>query len=190
VKLDNRLSISERNTNISECLYNLALRASLLHHFITSRGNFCTQIPQIVLFLNLAILFTTSIIRRKKKSTLGNYIIQLIPQDAKEIIMPQCGRSTGKDKGAIPTVLYYSDRRKAVTNELGRPYEHRHISIHYLQQDALSHHALQCTRIPSSKFLLAFLRLLIQLIQFFTQVPFYICQTRLRLYGKSIYEAL
>jgi len=65
VKLDNRLSISERNTNISECLYNLALWASLLHHFITSRGNFCTQIPQIVLFLSLAILFTTFIIRRK-----------------------------------------------------------------------------------------------------------------------------
>jgi len=77
--------------------------------------------------------------------------------------MSQCGRSMGKDKGAIPTVLYYSDRRKTVTNELGRPYE-RITHQHYLQRDALLHHALQCTQIPSSKFLLAFLRLLIQLI--------------------------
>lgn len=65
--------------------------------------------------------------------------------------MPHCGQSTlSKDKGAIPTVLYYSDnRRKVVTNELDRPYERRHISIHYLQRDALLHHALQRMQIPS-----------------------------------------
>jgi len=120
----------------------------LLYHFITNRGNFCTQIRITNRFISEFgnFIYNPSIIRRKKKSTLGNYIIQLIPQDAREVIMPQCGRSTGKDKGAIPTVLYYSDRRKAVTNELGRPYEHRHISIHYLQRDALLPHALQCTR--------------------------------------------
>lgn len=99
----------------------------------------------------------------------------------RKIIIPQCGWNTpSKDKGAIPTVLYYSDnRRKAITNELGRPYERRHISIHYLQRDALLHYALQRMEILSSKFLLTFLRILIRFPASFVQAPFYICQTRL-----------
>lgn len=100
--------------------------------------------------------------RNKKKLTLCNHIINSGYEENYYAAM-RLKRTLSEDKGAIPTVLCYNDnRRKAVTNELDRPYERKHISIHYLQGDALLHHALQCTQIPSSKFLLAFLRLLIR----------------------------
>lgn len=116
---------------------------------------------QIVLFVCLTILFTISIIKKNKKS---NHIIN--SSRCEENYYAAMRLKQAQTKGQYLIVLYYSDNRpKVVTNELGRPYEHRH------HQHPLF--AMRCIVTPRPtayadtieiplKFLLTFLQLLIR----------------------------